>query len=163
VVNGVVTSNTSSSSSSSSGSVNKIGSSAADVLSGSHHSDILNGMGGDDVIYGAGGDDILTGGTGADRFVYSSINDGKDLITDFSVSQGDVLDIANILTGFDPLTDAISDFVRLTQQNNGVVLSVDANGLDGGRQYSDLALLSGQNANSINLEDWVDQGILKAS
>jgi Ca2+-binding RTX toxin-like protein len=39
----------------------------------------------------------LTGGLGSDTFDYNSNNDGHDIITDFSLSEGDKLDISDLV------------------------------------------------------------------
>jgi predicted extracellular nuclease len=49
--------------------------------------DILTGTDGEDVITGFEGADVLTGGAGRDRFVYKSIRDAGDRVTDFQVGQ----------------------------------------------------------------------------
>jgi lysophospholipase L1-like esterase len=53
-------------------------------VTGSPYDDALIGDVNKNVIEGLLGNDVLTGGGGADEFVYSSPNQGVDLITDFS-------------------------------------------------------------------------------
>jgi Ca2+-binding RTX toxin-like protein len=77
------------------------GNSAANVLSGEAGNDRLSGAGGADVLFGGDGRDTLTGGNGADSFVYtavgqSPVGSNRDLITDFSQSQHDLIDLAAI-------------------------------------------------------------------
>ncbi len=52
-------------------------------ISGTTGRDTLVGSAGDDVISGGIGADTLTGGAGADQFVFTSLRDGTDTITDF--------------------------------------------------------------------------------
>lgn len=52
-------------------------------IGGSAGRDTLTGTAGDDVITGGIGADTLTGGGGADQFVFTSLRDGIDTITDF--------------------------------------------------------------------------------
>ena len=52
-------------------------------ISGTAGRDTLVGSAGDDVISGGIGADTLTGGAGADQFVFTSLRDGTDTITDF--------------------------------------------------------------------------------
>ncbi len=115
------------------------GTSGADTLNGSVFNETLYGRDGDDMLYGNDGDDILygggdtdtlSGGSGADVFVFESASafSNVDTVTDFDVSESDVIDIADLLSGYDPLTDAISDFVQITDNGTDSVLSVDANG-----------------------------------
>ena len=115
------------------------GTSGADTLNGSVFNETLYGRDGDDMLYGNDGDDILygggdtdtlSGGNGADVFVFESASafSNVDTVTDFDVSESDVIDIADLLSGYDPLTDAISDFVQITDNGTDSVLSVDADG-----------------------------------
>ncbi len=52
-------------------------------IGGTAGRDSLTGTAGDDVITGGIGSDTLTGGAGADQFVFTSLRDGVDTITDF--------------------------------------------------------------------------------
>lgn len=52
-------------------------------LNGTGGRDTLVGSAGDDVITGGMGADILTGGAGADQFVFNSLAEGVDTVTDF--------------------------------------------------------------------------------
>ncbi|UCV30433.1 type I secretion C-terminal target domain-containing protein [Ferribacterium limneticum] len=52
-------------------------------IGGTAGRDSLVGTAGDDVITGGIGSDTLTGGGGADQFVFTSLRDGIDTITDF--------------------------------------------------------------------------------
>ncbi len=72
-----------------------------DQLSGDDGDDYIIGGKGDDVIKGGLGRDGMIGGAGADRFVFTDILEspsGKtaDFITDFSVAQGDKIDLSGI-------------------------------------------------------------------
>lgn len=120
------------------------GNTSANILTGNAGENMLNGDKGDDILDGGAGHDILTGGLGADRFVFSAATfDGvSDTVTDFSVSQHDRLDIHELLTGFDPLTDNLSDFVQVT--NNGVdsFVTVDADGAASGASPVQVAMLA---------------------
>lgn len=65
-----------------------LGGNGNDRLIGGHGDDILIGGRGDDVLAGGRGNDDMMGGRGADRFL---VGEGKDVITDFTASQGDRL------------------------------------------------------------------------
>ncbi|MFD2739997.1 family 16 glycosylhydrolase, partial [Sulfitobacter aestuarii] len=60
--------------------------------------DNLNGAGGNDTLEGGPGLDRLTGGSGADVFRYKAADlDGRrDIIEDFSIAEGDKVDISQI-------------------------------------------------------------------
>lgn len=60
--------------------------------------DTLIGGAGNDTLYGGSGDDVLTGGDGSDVFVFRTITEGADLITDLDKHKhrGDVIDLSAI-------------------------------------------------------------------
>ncbi|MEL6967608.1 MAG: VCBS domain-containing protein, partial [Pseudomonadota bacterium] len=74
-----------------------------DFISSEGGNDVINGGDGDDIISGGGGNDSITGGDGADVFVFFSAGlTGDTDILDYDVLEGDVLDLSNLLAGFDP-------------------------------------------------------------
>ena len=74
------------------------GGSASDYLVGGAGHDQLIGGDGDDTLEGGLGSDILVGGTGMDTFVWHQIDNGStDTIKDFSVSEGDKIDLRDVL------------------------------------------------------------------
>ena len=79
-----------------------VGSGGNDRFTGGSGNDILSGGAGRDRIQGDGGADMLTGGAGADRFIFLRVSDivksgdTSEKITDFSRSQGDIIDLSAI-------------------------------------------------------------------
>lgn len=78
-----------------------IGAGGNDTLSGLDGNDTLDGGAGNDWLFGGAGRDELTGGTGADLFTFLTLADStpgsaRDVITDFSRTQGDRIDLAAI-------------------------------------------------------------------
>lgn len=71
-----------------------------DELKGGKGNDTIDGGEGDDLLVGGAGADTLTGGEGADTFFFASAkhSNGKntDVITDFDVSEGDIIDLSSI-------------------------------------------------------------------
>ena len=117
----------------------ELGTQASDVMTGTDQSQVIVGLGGDDTINAGMGDDVLYGGSGvdqlygeagADTFVFEMLSafSSTDSIHDFSVSEGDIIDISDLLLGYDPLTDAITDFVKITDDGSDSILNVDADG-----------------------------------
>ncbi len=87
--------------------------------------DTLVGSPGDDLITGGASPDVLTGGAGADLFVYTSINDADDTITDF-VPGEDRIDLRPLLVnlGYNG-SDAVADgWVRIVESRTGAVIQV---------------------------------------
>lgn len=85
-----------------SGGISGTGNSLSNTLTGNAGNNTLKGQGGNDTLTGAAGADKLHGGTGADRFVFKALSDstvsssGRDMIYDFSRSQGDRIDLSAI-------------------------------------------------------------------
>jgi len=102
-------------------------------LIGGAGNDLFYGEGGDDILLFGEGFDQLYGGTGSDQFVINT-NDGlADKIYDFVGGVGgDILNVTDILSGFDPLSDAISDFVQLVNNGDGdTEVQIDTDGVGG--------------------------------
>jgi Ca2+-binding RTX toxin-like protein len=133
-----------------------------DTLTGDARTDTLYGYGGNDVLSGGDGSDTLTGGTGADTFVLKSGETGSDTITDFNKTQGDKLDIHALLTGYNPLTSAITDFVHITASGSNAIVSVDANGAANGHNYVQVATLTGMSSLAGHEADLLTAGNLMA-
>ncbi|QQG36294.1 MAG: DUF4114 domain-containing protein [Micavibrio aeruginosavorus] len=100
--------------------------------------DYIVGGAGNDTIYGGVGSDIIAGGTGADHlygeegedtFLIDVLDSFWDTIHDFSIGfEDDVINIYDVLQGYDPLTDALEDFVRLTASGGDTLLEINATG-----------------------------------
>lgn len=123
-----------------------IGNAGDDVLNGMGGDDSIHGGAGDDVLYGGSGYDLLLGGEGADTFVFQSATayDAIDAIRDFDTGENDRIDIADLLTGYDPLQHAIDDFVRITEDGSGnKILSVDADGSGAAQTMTQIGTVSG--------------------
>ncbi len=73
-----------------------------DSLLGGDGNDSLDGGGDNDTLIGGNGNDTLTGAGGVDQFVYNNSNEGADSITDFTITDGDVIVLSS--GGFGGLT-----------------------------------------------------------
>lgn len=134
----------------------------SDVLYGGAGNDILDGGVGDDVLFGGEGADTLTGGHGRDQFVFDVMDGFADTVKDFALgATGDVLNITDILQGYDALTDAISDFVRLVGSGSNTELQVNADG-DTGGSFAAVAIIEG-GVGSATLADLINNGNLVAN
>ncbi len=156
------------------------GTSAADILRGGDGNDLIRGLAGADRLYGNGGDDTidggsgndliygnagndriiggagadtLTGGSGADLFIFRTLAERGDKITDFSVSQGDKIQLTGIF-GAEAFTQqqlVSGGYVKLVDSSAGLRVMVDADG--GGNGYVQLATLSGVTVASLGGQD----------
>ena len=123
-----------------------------DHMMGHEGDDELYGHRGDDALYGGLGLDLLHGGEGLDRLIggdgadifefrLDDLDGNVDRVEDFSLSDGDRLDISLILMSYDiqqqgwvfsydPATDDIADFVQIIPAGNRFEFHVDKDGLD---------------------------------
>ena len=60
---------------------------------------------------------------------------------DFDTADGDALDFSGMLNGFDPLQDAIDDFVFHTEENGNTTVAVDIHGSGDIMNAVDIAVL----------------------
>lgn len=91
--------------------------------------DVLVGTAGDDIIIGGAGADVLTGGAGGDTFVYTSLRDAGDTITDFT-PYADKIDLSGLLAslGIAPANAIANRNVRFADVTGGCNLLVDPDG-----------------------------------
>nr|WP_246312391.1 endonuclease/exonuclease/phosphatase family protein [Aquabacterium terrae] len=114
------------------------------VINGTNGRDTRIGTAANDTIKGGGGRDLLTGGAGADGFVYTSLLDAGDVITDFQPGV-DYLVIRALLTsvgysGSDPVG---AGYLGLTAGNGRSYVTFDADGAAGPGAARVLAELTG--------------------
>ncbi|MGB3539092.1 MAG: calcium-binding protein [Mesorhizobium sp.] len=117
------------------------GGSGATTIYGGDGTDQLHAGTGDTTLSGGDGSDYLYGNTGTDTFLFLHGETGSDIIPNFSTTEGDKIDIHDLLVGYDPLTSAITDFVHITANSTDAILSVDANGAVGGANFTQIATL----------------------
>lgn len=125
-----------------------------DQLRGGDDNDVLIGGSGNDILEGGSGADTLTGGTGADAFWFLSMNDNSavDTITDFNVGEGDTLGVTDVISNYDPLTDAINDFVFTNQTAQGTEVYIDNSGSGNIGNATQIAMLQGVNVSVNDLD-----------
>ena len=121
------------------------GNAGNDIMYGGASGDYLYGGDGTDYLYGGAGADNLTGNAGADRFIFESAHSYSaiDAVSDFSTAQGDSLDLVNLLGDYDPLTDAITDFVLMQTSGSNTNVSVDRDGTGSTYGWIQVATLTG--------------------
>ncbi|MFC1237615.1 DUF5801 repeats-in-toxin domain-containing protein [Vibrio sp. F74] len=94
------------------------------MLLGTDGADILVGGAGGDLLIGGAGDDILTGAGGADQFIWTQsdfVSDSVDIITDFSTTEGDTINLSDLLSENEneTLEHFLSEHVSATVSDNG--------------------------------------------
>ncbi|MEE4464244.1 calcium-binding protein, partial [Azotobacter chroococcum] len=117
------------------------GSSGNDVLIGGQGNDTLIGSAGDDILIGGAGDDTLTGGDGADTFIWRAGDTGNDVVTDFDPSEGDTLDLSDLLQGAGESN--ILEFLQLDQGTSTLRISTTGEFDTGGTADASIQLQDG--------------------
>jgi Ca2+-binding RTX toxin-like protein len=111
--------------------------------SGTAGIDNLVGTTGDDVLVGFQGRDTLTGLGGNDFFVYVSLSDRSDTITDFTVGSDKIVltQLLNSLnyTGSNPIADG---YITFTGRGSSTVLNIDTDGFGTAASPLPLALIN---------------------
>ena len=122
-----------------------------DVLIGGAGNDTIYGQDGNDIIQMGNGQDDIYGGHGDDQYIYDIFDGLVDTIHDFDLGAGnDVLNITDILQGYDALSDAIADFVQVVSLNGDTHINVNADG-DSGGAFVQMVVLSGVDTTLANM------------
>ncbi|RLU13221.1 large adhesive protein, partial [Pseudomonas prosekii] len=134
------------------------GSGGNDLLDGGKGNDILLGGTGNDTLIGGSGNDILIGGSGADTFVWKSGDTGTDVIKDFKASEGDRIDLRDLLQGETGST--IDNFLKISTVDGVSSLQVSSAGKfnsgDAAAASPDVTIkLEGNNWSSANLHSLI--------
>ena len=137
------------------------GTSGTDYLLGNAGNDILHGGGGDDILAGGAGNDTLTGGAGADKFVMTN-TDGPDTITDFTVAQGDILDISDVLAGAQITPEQFAalpgSYLTFEQSGSDTIVKLDLDGAGAGAATLTVATLQGVTAATLDVSTLIGSG-----
>ncbi len=120
-------------------------------IDGTPGDDILVGTAANDFITGFQGADTLTGGGGKNLFIYTTVYDGVDTITDFKVGT-DQIELVSLLAsrnyqGTDPIAD---EFVQFSAQGSDSMISIDPDGVGTLRHPLQLALIQNVTVSSLN-------------
>jgi uncharacterized protein len=120
------------------------------VKSATSGRDTIVGTAGNDIIEGGAGADTLTGGAGNDQFVYTSMLDAGDTITDFKVGE-DLLVFTKLLAslGITATAPLASGHVACTNSSVGGVITVDSDGSAGSAKPRAVVILKGVACNTI--------------
>lgn len=133
------------------------GGKGTDQLVGGKGDDTLVGGKGGDVLVGGKGVDVLTGGGGADLFVFNTLEEGIDTITDFKAV--DLIDLRAIFAqpaygGASPFA-RFNQFVQLVQVGSDTQVQVDADGKGLGLAFTTLATLNNVAINDVGASNFV--------
>jgi Ca2+-binding RTX toxin-like protein len=127
-----------------------------DTVEGGAGADTLYGHDGNDLIIGGGDSDWYFGGDGEDTF--RLVDTSNDNIYDFSLLEDDKIDIADLLSAYDPLNDVLSDFAEFADSSGNSILSVDIDGTGSTHSMTQIATL--YNITGLDADDLVMSGNL---
>ncbi|MEX0566662.1 beta strand repeat-containing protein [Raoultella terrigena] len=120
------------------------------------HPQITGSVNGDD-IHSTAYDDTLTLGVGADTLIYNLLADdntggnGSDIWKDFSVAQGDHIDVSALLVGWDGSSSSLGNYVTLSYVGSNTIVSIDRDGTAGAsHQSTTLITLQGVHINTLD-------------
>ncbi|MFN6579144.1 MAG: putative Ig domain-containing protein, partial [Aulosira sp. ZfuVER01] len=126
------------------------GNAADNTLTGADGNDILLGQAGNDVLAGGFGSDKLTGGTGNDRFIYTSLTDAGDTITDFELGKDQIVltQLLNSIgySGSNPIMDG---YIKFAASGKNTIVQIDPDGL-GGQLSTSLVTLQNRTVTQLN-------------
>lgn len=104
----------------------------ASTLSGTEGNDTLTGDAANNFLAGHGGNDTLSGGGGSDTFAWLMTDTGSDTVTDFKVTEGDMINLSGLLAGAslgpNTLIGVLSNYLDLSASGNHAVLKIDTLG-----------------------------------
>ncbi len=105
---------------------------APSPMSGTEGNDTLTGNSSNNFLAGLGGNDTLTGGAGGDTFAWLQDDTGSDTVTDFKVTEGDMINLSGLLAGAslgpNTLIGVLSNYLDLSASGNHAVLKIDTLG-----------------------------------
>jgi len=126
------------------------------VLQGGTGADTLSGSMENDVLIGSHGDDTLRGNGGSDLFLMTGPADGNDTIADFSMAEGDALDLARMFEGSSPW---LTNFLQITSTPSNSLLRIRSDGNPASPE-SAVVTMSGVQWSQSGLVDLVESGRL---
>jgi len=136
-----------------------IGGAGNDQLIGNEAHNHISGGAGNDTLIGYLGSDTLEGGAGTDVFVLTL--GGEDTIADFSLAQGDMLDIVQLLAhligytaGSNPFT---TGYLVLVADGTDALIRLDRDGAASAYQYESLARITDVGATALNSTSFVQR------
>nr|WP_297459345.1 retention module-containing protein [uncultured Halomonas sp.] len=146
-----------------------IGSRGNDTIDGNAGNDILYGQAGDDTLTGGAGSDTLYGGLGADTFAWalgdqgSEANPAQDSVMDFDTSEGDKLDLSDLLQDYESGDDELSSYIQATQDDDSTTLHISTTGKLGanGAGADQTIDLTGVDMGEMSPTDFVDDMVAK--
>ena len=122
-----------------------------DVMDGGAGQDILYGQGGSDTLIGGPGNDTLYGGAGADTFAWLHGDRGADHIKDFTIADGDKIDLSDLPSNYQVTTSS--------DGNGGTLFTIND---ETGHAFATIDVEHVQAGGTNAYSDWVNAGYVVA-
>ncbi|QFS51026.1 CARDB domain-containing protein [Nostoc sphaeroides] len=127
------------------------------IFNGTSSRDTLTGNDSNNLITGSQGADTLTGGAGSDRFVYTSIRDAGDTITDF-VAGTDKIDLSQFLQSLslenlDYTTATTQGYLSFGSVLSNTTVLIDLDGTAGRARPTPLLTVTGVSQSTLAQSD----------
>jgi hypothetical protein len=144
-----------------------IGTSGVDTLTGGAANDTISGGDGNDTIIGGAGDDVLTGGLGADVFEWNLGEQGTvnnpafDVVKDFSLAQGDKLDLRDLLISEN--SGNLTNYLHFESDGTDTVVKISTAGSFTSGAYAEtnqIIVLEGVNLTTIGTDAQIIQNLI---
>nr|WP_261798560.1 type I secretion C-terminal target domain-containing protein [Leminorella grimontii] len=110
----------------------------------------------------SGHNDVITGTAYADTAIYHLLNaasntggNGSDVWSNFSLQQGDKIDIHELLVGWNGQTSTLGNYLSVTTSGNDTVISIDRDGASG-QTYQSTTLITLENVHT-TLDELIEQ------
>ncbi|MEH0875418.1 Ig-like domain-containing protein [Pectobacterium cacticida] len=124
----------------------------------------VNGTRHDDIATSSAYDDTFSLGAGADTLIFNLLDDadttggnGSDSWTDFSLAEGDRIDISQLLQGWDGSAANAGDWISVESVNGNTVISIDRDGQ--GSAFSSTELITLQST-QITLDELLENNAI---
>jgi Ca2+-binding RTX toxin-like protein len=123
-----------------------------DIILGEGGIDYLYGGNGNDTLYGDDGNDFLIGGAGSDKFVYASMTNAGDTITDFNPATGvDKLDLSDLFFSLGIASSSVNtNYLKFTQSGSNTILQIDQDGTGTAYGFVTMATLNNVTASQLS-------------
>ncbi|MBW4614044.1 MAG: hypothetical protein KME21_12365 [Desmonostoc vinosum HA7617-LM4] len=128
---------------------------AVNVIDGTPGRNNIDGTTGNDMIIGLQGGDILTGGDGGDAFIYTSVRDAGDTITDFEVGVDKIV-LQRQIFNYSDVTKINFDsaiaggYLSFATEGSNAIVLIDVDGSLGSGRAVNFITLSHESATTLN-------------
>jgi RTX calcium-binding nonapeptide repeat (4 copies) len=97
------------------------------TMYGDSYTTYFYGGSGNDLMIGGSGTNYMHAGTGTDTFKIEDAG-STNTVYSFSTAHSDVINVSDVISGYDPVNDSLGDWVQATTSGSNTLISVDPTG-----------------------------------